>query len=39
MLIAKDLAFSHPVTGKKITISVPFDEQWQHVFKQLAWQD
>jgi len=38
MLIAKDLAFEHPITGESINISVPFDEQWQHVFKLLDWQ-
>ena len=38
MLIAKELAFSHPITGEQINITVPFDEQWQQVFKRLDWQ-
>jgi len=38
MLIAKELAFTHPITGENIIISVPFDEQWLQVFKLLDWQ-
>jgi len=37
MLIAKKLSFFHPVTNKKITISAPFDEQWQQVLTSLPW--
>jgi tRNA pseudouridine65 synthase len=37
MLIAKSLSFIHPISHKKITINVPFDEQWQHVFKTCNW--
>ena len=37
MLIAKELTFIHPIKNTKITISAPFDEQWQHVFKLLSW--
>ncbi len=39
MLIAKSLEFNHPVSEQRIKISVPFDEQWQQVFTQFAWQD
>jgi tRNA pseudouridine65 synthase len=37
MLIAKQLDFAHPVTGEQLNISVKFDQQWQAVFKSLAW--
>lgn len=39
MLIAKELAFIHPVTEQKIIISAEFDSQWQQVFNKLGWQD
>ena len=37
MLIAKSLQFIHPVTEKIITITAPFDHQWQRVFTLLGW--
>ena len=37
MLIAKELEFLHPITQQCITISVPFDQQWQAVFQKLNW--
>ena len=37
MLIAKSLAFNHPVTGEKLIIEAPFDNQWQQVFNELSW--
>ena len=37
MLIAKSLSFIHPMTQQNITINVPFDEQWRHVFKTFDW--
>ena len=37
MLIAKELAFIHPVTQKKMTITADFDAQWLHVFNTLNW--
>lgn len=37
MLIAKQLAFEHPITGSKVLIETDFDEQWQLVFKRLNW--
>ncbi len=37
MLIAKSLSFIHPINGNKVTINTEFDEQWQHVFKELKW--
>jgi tRNA pseudouridine65 synthase len=38
MLIAKEISFNHPVTGKLIEISAEFDEQWLHVFSELNWE-
>lgn len=38
MLIAKSLRFIHPITEQTITITAPFDLQWQQVFSQLEWQ-
>ena len=37
MLIAKELSFIHPIYNKKITISAPFDEQWQQVLNLSSW--
>jgi len=37
MLIAKQLAFIHPVSAEPISIDVEFDQLWQAVFKQLDW--
>lgn len=37
MLIAKKLAFVHPITNEKITIEVKFDQQWLSVFAKLSW--
>jgi len=37
MLIAKSLRFTHPVTDEFITVTAPFDEQWQQVFTALDW--
>ena len=39
MLIAKELAFIHPITHQKIKITAEFDQQWQQVFNALNWQD
>jgi len=39
MLIAKSLRFTHPVTEQIITITAPFDQQWQGVFAQLVWRE
>jgi len=38
MLIAKSLAFTHPVSKKDIFIEAAFDSQWQNVFDELSWQ-
>ena len=38
MLHAKQLAFIHPITNKKVTIQAPFDNQWQEIFQRLNWQ-
>nr|WP_246046976.1 tRNA pseudouridine(65) synthase TruC [Colwellia ponticola] len=37
MLIAKSLAFNHPITHKRIVITAPFDQQWQQVFTECQW--
>lgn len=37
MLHAYKLEFTHPITGKLISIIADFDEQWKVVFKQLEW--
>lgn len=37
MLIAKSLSFKHPVHHNLMTISCPFDPQWQYIFEQLSW--
>ncbi len=39
MLHAHLLSFRHPISDKEITIKAAFDEQWQEVFKQLAWEN
>jgi len=38
MLMAKELAFIHPITGENIQITAQFDEQWLQVFNELNWQ-
>ncbi|MGL1957948.1 MAG: pseudouridine synthase [Colwellia sp.] len=37
MLIAKSLAFIHPITELPITITAPFDQQWQQIFSEFNW--
>ena len=37
MLMAQKLTFIHPINNTNITISAPFDEEWQQVFNLLAW--
>ncbi|MGB1262924.1 MAG: tRNA pseudouridine(65) synthase TruC [Cognaticolwellia sp.] len=37
MLIAKQLDFTHPVTGQAVSVNAAFDEQWQQVFDKFAW--
>ncbi|XQW86169.1 tRNA pseudouridine(65) synthase TruC [Thalassotalea piscium] len=39
MLIAKKLAFTHPITLLPIVIEAEFDHQWQDVFEQLKWEN
>ena len=38
MLIAKSLAFIHPISKKDVLIEASFDHQWQSVFEELSWQ-
>ncbi len=37
MLIAKKLAFVHPITNGNVVIEVEFDQQWLDVFEKLGW--
>ncbi len=37
MLMAKEISFIHPINQQLLTVSAPFDQQWQHVFKELNW--
>ncbi|MFT4869982.1 MAG: tRNA pseudouridine65 synthase [Colwellia sp.] len=37
MLHAKSLEFNHPVSNERITISAPFDRQWQQIFTAFEW--
>ncbi len=37
MLVAKSLAFTHPVSKEEILIEASFDCQWQDVFNKLSW--
>jgi len=37
MLFANSLSFQHPITKKELSISTPFDSQWQSVFDKLGW--
>jgi len=39
MLIAKSLQFNHPVTGKRLTIEVEFDQQWHSIFNEFNWSE
>jgi tRNA pseudouridine65 synthase len=38
MLIAKKVAFIHPITNVQLTIEAEFDQQWLEVFDELSWE-
>jgi tRNA pseudouridine65 synthase len=37
MLMARDIEFEHPVTGKRLSISAPVDQYTQQLFEQFGW--
>ncbi|TWX73893.1 tRNA pseudouridine(65) synthase TruC [Colwellia sp. C1TZA3] len=37
MLIAKQVEFTHPITGLEMLIEAEFDEQWQQIFNAFEW--
>lgn len=37
MLMARDIEFEHPVTGKRLSISAPVDLYTQQLFEQFGW--
>lgn len=39
MLHASHLALNHPVTGKPLVISAPWEENWQQLMTQFGWQN